>query len=79
MKTWYIIGILVLIALALWFVFGTQKAVVPQTSALQEKQEASLTAGDTTADISADLNQTADTSAALDADAAASAQAVQGL
>ena len=79
MKTWYIVGVLVLVALALWYVFGTSKTAGVETSALQETQSAPLTAGDTTGDISADLNQTADTSAALDADAIASAQAVQGL
>ena len=80
MGKWYVIGALVIIALALWYVYGKQTpaAELPPSVATQT-QDAPLTAGDTTADISADLNQTADTSAALDADAAAASQAIQDL
>lgn len=79
MKTSYIIGILVIAAFALWYIFGTTKTAGVETSAVEQTQETALSSGDTTADISADLAGTLDTSAALDADAAAAAEAVQGL
>ncbi|MEK7101749.1 MAG: hypothetical protein AAB882_01195 [Patescibacteria group bacterium] len=82
MKTWYIIGVIVIIALGLWYFYGgepTPTTSDTQASAIEQTQTSELTAGDTTADITADLAGTPDTSAALDADAAAAAQAVQGL
>ena len=80
-KKWYIIGGVIIIALALWYIYGRGSAPALDTQAgiAGGTQEAPLTGGDTTADISADLSQTADTSAALDADAAAVGQAVQEL
>ncbi len=77
MKTWHIIGILVVIVLALWYVFGQQAPADMGSSALE--QASALSSGDTTADISADLNGALDTSAALDADESASAAAAAGL
>ncbi len=80
-KVWYIIiGALVVIALGLWYFYwtGALTATAP-TSAVEQAEIPALTGGDTTADISADLNQIPDTSAVLDADAAASADAIQGL
>jgi len=82
-KTWYVIILVVLIAVfALWY-FSSNTAVAPvveqpQASALDQTQIPALTGGNTTADIAADLNQVPNTASALDADAAASAQAVQG-
>ncbi len=78
MKTWHIIGILVVIALALWYVFGQQvPAVNTESSALE--QTPALSSGDTTADIAADLAGAPDIFATLDADASASAAAAAGL
>ena len=79
---WYVIGVLVIAALVLWYVYGQQTSTSStdmRASAVEQVQDTALTAGDTTADISADLNQTVDTSAALDADAAAVSAAVDGL
>ncbi|MSU74160.1 hypothetical protein EXS57_00065 [Candidatus Kaiserbacteria bacterium] len=78
MKTWYIIGALVVAALALWFVFGMKQTTDTGTSAIEQTQMPALSGGDTTADITADLGAV-DSSAALDAEAAASAQDVQSL
>ena len=79
MKTWYIIGIVVVIALALWYAYGRTPATNTWSSSLGQTEAPALSSGDTTADIASDLSQTPDTSAALNADAAASAQAVQSL
>ncbi len=78
MKTWYIIAAVVIVALLGYWYFGSTSSQSP-TSAVEQAQLPGLTAGNTTADISTDLNQTPDPSAALNADAAASAQAVSGL
>ena len=79
MKTWYIIGAIVIIALGLWYFYAKPApTAAPQTSAVEQAQTPGVTAGNTTADISADLAQVPDTSAALTADASASAQAVSG-
>ncbi len=78
MKTWHIIGIVVVVALALWYVFG-QQAPAANTGDSALEQASALSSGNTTADIAADLAGTPDTSAALDADSSASAAAVQGL
>ena len=85
-KAGYIVGaiivIVIAVALGLWYFLTlpsstpttvTQPPVVDQTQAA-----APLSSGNTTSDISSDLNQTPDTSAALSADASASAQAVSG-
>lgn len=80
MKMWWIVGAVVVLALAGWYFYGGK---VPTesvgTSAAEQVTIPAPSSGDTTADISADLAQTPDTSAALDADAAASAQAVSSL
>ncbi|MCX6786642.1 MAG: hypothetical protein NTU85_02405 [Candidatus Kaiserbacteria bacterium] len=69
-KMWYIIGAVVVIALAFWY-FSASPVKAP-TANTQTPSD------NTTAAISADLNQTSDGSAELDQAAAASAQAVQG-
>ncbi len=69
---WYIIGAIVIIALAFWYF---SSPATPSTSPTATTQTPSDT---TTAAISADLNQTSDGSAELTAAQAASAQAVQG-
>jgi hypothetical protein len=83
MKIWYIIATVVIVAILGYWYFGSTNTLSPtattQTSAGEQAQIPGLTAGNTTASISADLSQTPDTSAALTADAAASAQAVSGL
>lgn len=68
---WYIVGAVVVIAaLAFWY-FSASPVQTPTTS--------TQTSGDNTAAaISNDFNQISDNTAALDADAAASAQAVSG-
>jgi len=78
-KVWYIIGIIVI--LALWYFYGMKKVPVtgPSSSVVEQVQALPPTAGNTTADISTDLNQISDTSAVLDQDAAATAQAVKSL
>ena len=52
---------------------------VPQTSAVAETQLAPLTSGNTTANISADLSQIPDDSAALTQDQNSLKQSIQGL
>lgn len=82
-KVWYVVvGLVVLAALAAWYFYDQgQRAPVsaPEASAVEEAQLPALSSGDTAADISADLSQIPDTSAALDADAAAAAAAISGL
>lgn len=79
-KVWYLIGAAVIIALGLWYFYGVKAPTADTgTSAVTEVQIPELTGGNTTADISADLSQIPDTSAALDADAAASASAIGDL
>ena len=68
-KIWYIIGLLVIIALAFWF-SSSSPAKAPTTNQVSRDN--------TTAAISSDLSQTSDGSAELDQAAAASAQSVQG-
>lgn len=87
---WYVIGAAVVIAAALgvWYFYGVQSpapVTAPiaveqaQTPAVEQAPSQGVTTGNTTVDIANDLNQTPDASAALDADAAASAQTVSGL
>lgn len=78
-KVWYLIGIVVI--LALWYFYGMKKAPVmeSQSSVVEQVQALPPTSGNTTTDISTDLSQIQDTSAVLDQDAAAAAQSVQGL
>lgn len=68
---WYIIGAIVIIALAFWY-FSASPAQSP-TATTQQSQNTN-----TAAAISAEFNQTSDGSAALAQDQAASAQAVSG-
>ena len=82
--TGYIIGLILVIgivACAFWYFSAKQSPAVnvEQPSAVVEQpaQTSPLSSGNTTADISSDLNQTPDVSAELDQAAAASAQAVQ--
>ena len=82
MKTiWYIVGVVIIAVLGLWYFSGWGKTVVPpvESSVVGQVQVPGVTTGNTTADIANDLKQTPDTSAALNADASASAQAVSGL
>lgn len=68
---WYTLGgIVVIIALAFWL-FGSATSPAPSAT--------TQTPSDNTASaLTSEFNQTADASAALDQDAAASAQVVQG-
>lgn len=84
----YIVGVVVVIAaLALWYFYSTQTSPInteaptatTQTSPTDQAQTPAATTGNTTADISTDLNQAPDSSAALDADAAASASDLNSL
>ena len=86
-KVWYIVGaVAVIVLLALWYVYSTQTPSVntetstatTQTTPAVETQTTQLTGGNTTSDISADLNQT-DSSVGLDADSAATTNDLQGL
>ena len=77
---WYVVGAVVVIALGLWYFYaGQAPATNTQSTAVEQAQIPALTGGNTTADISTDLSQVPDTSAALDADASASASAISGL
>jgi len=77
---WYVIAAAVIIALGLWYFYGTQTPVAtPESSAVEQTELPALTGGDTTTDITADLNQIPDVSAALEADAAASEQDISNL
>lgn len=76
---WYVVIALVVIALGLWYFYGSKASTTStEPTAVEQTQIPALTSGNTTANISADLNQITDTSSALDADAAASAAAVSG-
>lgn len=80
---WYIVlAVVVVIGLGLLY-FVTSSPVTYETASdaqtSTEQTLPALTGGNTTADISADLNQIQDSSAALDADASASANEVQSL
>lgn len=82
---WYVVGAVVIIALGLWYFYGTKAPAVEnqtagtQASTIEQTQIPPLAGGNTTADISANLNQVPDTSAALNADATAAANAISGL
>lgn len=87
-NVWYGVAVVVVIAIALgvaYFVMnpastGTEEeAANSQTTPLEQTQTTVPTAGNTTADISAELNQIPDTSASLDADAASSESDIQNL
>lgn len=78
---WYVVGVAVIViaAVVLWYFYGMPKPVVDTTSTAIEQTQVVPPANNTVGDISSDLNQIPDTSAALNQDAAAAAQAVQGL
>lgn len=75
---WYLIGALIIVALALWYFYGgqTPSAKAPTT---EEAPLPDLSTGDTTADIASDLNETPDISADLEAAAAAAAREIDSL
>lgn len=83
----YIIGVVIVIAaVVLWYVYSAQVSPVSTETPPTETQTLStdqttpgVTSGNTTADISADLDQIPDPSAGLDADATASASDLQSL
>lgn len=80
-KVWYVVGavVLIVIAGALWYLYGNQAMPAPsQNTAATEQTNDGLSAGNSTADILSDLNQTVNDSAGLDQAAASSAAAVQG-
>lgn len=64
---WYIVGAVIIVALALWYFMGRPAT---RTETTNDTSTAALTD---------EFNQIPDDSAALDQDAAASAEAVQGL
>jgi hypothetical protein len=75
-KTWYIIGVVVVVALALWYF--SSSGVSPSANTGPTAVEQTQTSPDTTtAAISSDLNQIPDDTAALDQAAVAAAAAVQ--
>ena len=75
--TWYVVGAVVVIAvLAIWYYLARSPAASTQPSAVEQVQTQPLSSGNTTLDISADLDQMSDDAALLDQDAAASASAV---
>lgn len=75
---WYLVGLIVIAGLALWYFYGNQMSWGPASEQSPTAAEAlpPISSGNTTADISSDLEQTANAAAALDQDAAASAQDV---
>lgn len=74
------IGIVVIIALALWYFYAKRAPVDGiQNQSAEQAQLPAPSSGNTTADISSDLNQIPDTSADLDAAAAAAAKDIQSL
>jgi hypothetical protein len=78
-NVWYLICIFIVIVLAGWYLYGRNAPTVnTESAATEQTQVTPLSSGNTTADITNDLNQTPDSSAALDQSAAASAQSVQG-
>jgi hypothetical protein len=76
-KMWYIIGIIIIAALAFWYFSSTSPAPGIESSTIVE--QAQTVPQDTTTDISADLNQIPDDTAELDQAQSASAATVQGL
>ncbi len=76
---WYVVGIAVIVALAFWYFYGKQAPTTDtQSTTVGQTQEPAQSNGNTTTNISAELNQVSNTSSALDADAAASATSVNG-
>lgn len=77
-QTVWVVLAVVVIGLGLLYFVMKSPATDSQTS-IEQVQIPAPTAGNTTADISADLNQIPDTSAALDAEAAATADELKNL
>lgn len=80
MAVWYIA--LAVVAVGLGVLYYVMQSSIDEYAAPTASEQAAvpeLTAGNTTADIGADLTQLEGTDAALDADASASASDVQGL
>lgn len=75
---WYLIVALVIVALALWYFYG-KGATTVEAPTTEEAPLPDLSAGDTTADIASDLNETPDISADLEAAAAAAAGEIDSL
>ncbi|MFZ3044228.1 MAG: hypothetical protein WA058_03955 [Minisyncoccia bacterium] len=75
MRNWYIIGAIVVIALAVWYFYGRQ---VPSVGPSALEEASALSSDNTMAAISAELSATPDDTAALSQDAAASEQSVSG-
>lgn len=72
-KIWYIVGAIVIIAFAAWYFYE------PRMPIDNAESTAALSGGDTTVDISADLDQITNDSSALDQEAAAFANDLQNL
>lgn len=88
MTAYVVVGVAVVVAaLALWYIYAAQippvRTEIPtattEAPASEQAQTPASANGNTTANISAELNQVSNTSSALDADAAASANDVQSL
>ncbi len=80
---WYVVAAVVVVVLAIaYFIMkspATSEVMTDSQALTEQTGTPALTEGNTTADISIDLNQLTDSSVALDADAAASESALQGL
>lgn len=78
---WYVAGgaAIIIAALVVWYFFGMTPPVADTSSTAIEQTQIVPPANNTVGDISADLNQIPDDTAVLNQDAAAAAQAVQGL
>lgn len=82
-KTLYIIVAIMavaIVAFGFWYLYAEQTRgnEIQSSSIVEQTQNIPQTGGNTISDISDDLNQILDDSAALDQDAALSAQAVSG-
>ena len=77
---WYVIGAVVIIAFAFWYFYGKQTSTTDtQSTVVEQTQTPAQSSGNTTADISADLNQVTDASVGLDADASATGGDINSL
>mgnify|MGYP001561770576 CR=1 FL=1 len=77
-RTVGIVVAVIVVGLGFWYFVMKSPATDSQTS-VEQVQIPAPTVGNTTADISADLNQIPDTSTALDAEAAATANEFNSL
>lgn len=77
---WYAVGAVVIVAFAFWYFYDKQTpSVNTESTAVEQTQTQEQSSGNTTADISADLNQIPDSSAGLDADASAASSDLQAI